>query len=312
MSIELTNSLPKWFSNRPIWLQNAAAKLFERTELSDTEISNLVKLCVQETESPHNVSSCSFPDAAFSQGAIDSLRLCSINDVKGINALAPRKPLEFGKGNLTVVYGHNGSGKSGYVRLLKHVCGARNPGILHHNVFKIDSDEQKATISYEQNNTPKHYTWEGEGVCEDLRSVDIFDTSFGRVFVSSEDEVSYEPPILSFFSSLIEVCEKIAAALDSEATRLQSKKPNMPANLNVTAEGIWYENISAKTHIQDIEKFCTFDDKEEAEIKILEQRLVEQAPAEKAIQLKRQKHHIDELVQNAQKHSEQLSEENYR
>ncbi len=312
MSTELTDNLPKWFSNRPKWLQTAAAKLFNQAELSDEDISNLAQLCLQEAENPYSVTSCSFPDTAFSQGSIDSLRLCSISDVKGINALSPRKPLEFGKGNLTVVYGNNGSGKSGYVRLLKHVCGARNPGVLHQNVFKTDLDEQEATIYYEQNNTLEHYNWGGEGVCEDLRSTDIFDASFGRVFVSSEDEVSYEPPILSFFSSLIEVCEKVASALNSEATRQLSKKPNMPADLKVTAECSWYENISAKTPPQDIEKHCTFDDKEEAEIKTFQQRLAELAPAEKAKQLKRQKHHIDALVQDAQKHLEQLSDENCR
>lgn len=44
----------------------------------------------------------------------------------------------------------------------------------------------------------------------------------------------------------------------------------------------------------------------------LQQRLAEQAPAEKAKQLKKQKQHIDTLVQDTQKYLEQLSDENYR
>ena len=269
-------------------------------------------MCQQEADGQLPKKTCSFPATAFSQGDADTLRLCSISDVEGVNALAPKKPLEFGKGNLTIVYGNNGSGKSGYVRLLKHVCGARERGTLHRNVYKPDSTLQKACISFEQNGISKTHTWSGHGICDDLNSVDIFDTSFGKVFVSSEDEVSYEPPVLSFFSSLILACEKVATALDVEANRHQSKKPNIPADKKVTPEGIWYEAISAKTSTQDIDKHCVFGSADETEIQTIQQRLAEQAPAEKAKQLRKQKQHIDTLVQDAQKYLNQLSNENYR
>ncbi|WP_039959754.1 hypothetical protein [endosymbiont of Riftia pachyptila] len=109
---EVPASLSKWFSERPKWLQIAATRLLEQTELSDKDISELATLCQQEAEGKLAQTGCSFPASAFFQGVAGTLRLCSIGDVEGVNALAPRKPLEFGKGNITVVYGHNGSGKS--------------------------------------------------------------------------------------------------------------------------------------------------------------------------------------------------------
>ena len=132
------------------------------------------------------------------------------------------------------------------------------------------------------------------------------------MFVSSEDEVSYEPPVLSFFSSLILACEKVASALDAETNRHQSKKPNIPADKKVTPEGIWYEAISAKTSTQDIDKHCAFGSADETEMQTLQQRLDQKAPAEEAKRLRNQKQHIDTLVQDAQKYLEQLSDENYR
>ncbi|MDI9392561.1 MAG: hypothetical protein QM449_04820, partial [Synergistota bacterium] len=250
----ISTSLAKWFSERPQWLQIAAARLLKQLELTDKDVSELATLCQQEADGKLPETTCSFPSTVFSQGAEGIFRLCSISDVEGINALAPRKPLEFGKGNLTVIYGSNGSGKSGYVRLLKHVCGARETGTLYRNVFKPDSTEQKACISFEQDGILKTHIWSGQGICDDLNCVDIFDNSFGKVFVSIEGEVSYEPPVLSFFSSLILACGKVASALDAEADRLQSKKPNIPADKKVTPEGIWYEAISAKTSTYDIDK----------------------------------------------------------
>ncbi|MCA9473768.1 MAG: hypothetical protein KC594_17025, partial [Nitrospira sp.] len=308
----ISASLSKWFSERPQWLQIAATRLLQQSELTERDVSDLATLCQREADGKLPKTTCSFPATAFSQGAAGTLRLCSISDVEGVNALAPKKPLEFGKGNITIVYGNNGSGKSGYVRLLKHVCGARETGTLHRNVYKPGSAVQKACISFEQDGIPKSHTWSGQGICDDLNSVDIFDTSFGKVFVSSEDEVSYEPPVLSFFSSLILACEKVASALDAETNRHQSKKPNIPADKKVTPEGIWYESISAKTTTQDIDKRCAFGSADETEMQTLQQRLAEQAPAEKAKQLRKQKQHIDTLVQDAQKYLEQLSDENYR
>jgi len=116
-------SLGKWFSGRPQWLQIAATRLLEQPELTDKNVSEFATLCRQEADGKLPKTSCPFPATAFSQGTAGTLYLCSISDVEGVNALAPRKPLEFGKGNITIVYGNNGSGKSGYVRLLKHVCG---------------------------------------------------------------------------------------------------------------------------------------------------------------------------------------------
>lgn len=309
---DVSASLTKWFSERPQWLQNAATRLIQQSELTDQDISEFAALCQQEADGKLPKTTCSFPASAFSQGAAGTLRLSSIGDVEGVNALAPRRPLEFGKSNITIVYGNNGSGKSGYVRLLKHVCGARVAGTLHRNVYKSGSAVQKASISFEQDGILKSHKWSGKGVCEDLSSVDIFDTSFGKVFVSSEDEVSYEPPVLSFFSSLIVACEKVAAALDAKANMHQSKKPNIPADKKITPEGIWYESISARTTPLEIDKHCLLGSDHENEVRILLQRLAELAPVEKAKQLRKQKEHIDTLVQDTKKYLGQLSDENFR
>lgn len=312
MNSILFQELARWFSERPQWLQIAAEKLLQQPELTDSDIVELTALCQQESNGTLPQKDCSLSAPLFSNPTVGTLRLCSISEVEGINALAPKKPLEFGMGNITIVYGSNGSGKSGYVRLLKHVCGARETGTLHRNVYMPSSAAQKACISFEQDGIPSTHTWLGEGVCETLSSVDIFDNTFGKFFVYSEDEVTYEPPILSFFSSLVLTCEKIALALDAEANLLPSNKPNIPPDNKITPEGSWYEAVSAKTSTQDIDKHCTFSSADETEMQTLQQRLTERAPAETAKKLRIQKQHLDTLVQDTQKYLDQLSDENYR
>lgn len=178
------DDLTTWFKDRPRWLQEAANLLLTKGVLTDEVVDILLAKCLREANSEDSTVAVAFPtDAIYPQNA-SPLHLCSISNVKGINALAPRSPLDFGQSNLAIVYGSNGSGKSGYVRILKHVCGSRNPGALHPNVFAEDRPEQSASITYKSDNQEHHLCWNvRDGVHGDLRSVDIFDSECGRMYL---------------------------------------------------------------------------------------------------------------------------------
>lgn len=308
----VSSTTTKWLTQRPKWLQVAVKRLHESGDLNDEAISDLAILCQQEANNEFPDIDCSIPAGAFDAHDSEEIRLCSTSEVTGVNMLAPRTPLNFGKSNIAVIYGNNGSGKSGYVRLLKHVCGARDciRGQLYNNIFSPDDTAQKAKVSFLKNSTPVEYEWTGSGVCDDLCSVDIFDTSFGRVFMGSEDEVSYEPPVLSFFSRLIDVCEKVAAKLDAEVGTLKLKMPSIP-NAHLGSTGVaWVEKLSAKTTTDDVESQCSFSPENEKEIEDLQIRISVTSPADKAKQFRTKKSHADGIVNEVQTYLSQLSDEN--
>ncbi|NAV69341.1 ATP-binding protein, partial [Salmonella sp. zj-f50] len=62
----------------------------------------------------------------------DPISLVSIKNPTAINALASQQELFFQPAGLTVIYGDNGSGKSGYVRILKHACRSRDEKFAIH------------------------------------------------------------------------------------------------------------------------------------------------------------------------------------
>src|SRR4051812_35744980 len=115
----------QWFKDRPKWLQDATRRILQDGELPKEAIDELVILCKREAgirvdEKP-DLTPLPIPDSSFSDTLPSiSLTIDSIGQVQGINALSPKKPLLFGPESLTIVYGANGSGKSGYTRLLKH------------------------------------------------------------------------------------------------------------------------------------------------------------------------------------------------
>lgn len=308
----MDNELSNWFQQRPEWLQAATKRLLEVGDLNDAVISDLVSLCRQETDNEFPDIDCSIPAGAFDAHDSEEIRLYSISEVVGVNKLAPRTPLNFGESNIAVVYGQNGSGKSGYIRLLKHVCGARDctRGQLYKNVFSPEDTAQKAKVSFLKNRISEEYEWKGSGVCDDLCSVNIFDTSFGRVFMGSEDEVNYEPPILSFFSRLINVCQKVAVKLDEEINTLKSKMPIIPNNLFGTTGAAWVEKVSANTTTDDIDSVCSFSPGNETELEDIQTRISVTSPADKANQFRTKKSYVDGLVNDVQVYLSQLSDEN--
>jgi hypothetical protein len=77
------------------------------------------------------------------------VQLVALKDLTGVNALAPDQTLTFGPSGLTVVYGDNASGKSGYARLLKRVVGARVHDDILMDVFaSTEPQVQHALVDY--------------------------------------------------------------------------------------------------------------------------------------------------------------------
>ncbi len=142
-----------WFKGRPKWLQDATRRLREQGTLYDSDIGELTLIC--KKEAGVDVDGEEVPEpVGLAEGSLlkgdssKTIHILSISNPTGINALNPRNPLEFGKSNLVVVYGRNSAGKSGYVRILKHACGARCPGPLYPNISSDGTEEQGCKFNH--------------------------------------------------------------------------------------------------------------------------------------------------------------------
>jgi hypothetical protein len=221
MSVD-TAELERWFKERPQWLQDAARRLFQTGIVTTDDLNELLVLCKREVgitiEGHEELKPFPIPAASFNlPDAAITLKLDAISEVKGINALAPRKGLEFGLEPIVIIYGATGSGKSGYIRLLKHACGGKGLGILYGDVFAAAPQAKSCKISYSLGTTKKDVQWTPTvGVHHELRTVSLYDTDCAHVYVNNESEVAYEPPLLSYFRKLVEVCEKVDGMLAAE------------------------------------------------------------------------------------------------
>jgi energy-coupling factor transporter ATP-binding protein EcfA2 len=306
--------LSAWFKDRPLWVQDAAGRLIEEGDITSYDLNELVALCKREAVgnlgSSDDTSPKPIPDDAFksAQGQ-EPLRLKAIKDVVGINAMAPRKPLEFGSQSLVIIYGVNGAGKSGYMRLLKHVCGARTPGSLLENVFVAPSQDQECKIDYTLDGQDHELKWVlAKGVIGNLKDVAIYDTDCAYVYVDKEHEVSYEPPLLGLFRQLVVVCGQVDQVLRKEIESNLSALPKLPDEYVGTDEASWFKKIDNNTSTEDVTSHCTWTDDDTEALNTLNQRHSEADPQSKAESLRKSKEHLVRLIKRLTETKTQLSD----
>lgn len=300
MSVD-TAELENWFKGRPKWLQDAARRIFQAGNFTANDLNESLVLCKREAgmtvDGFEELRPLPITESLFriAETAI-TLRLEAISEVKGINALAPRKALEFGNAQIVVVFGANGAGKSGYIRVLKHACGGRGAANLRGDVFAPVQQAKSCKIKYSQGAAMKDVEWTPEvGANPDLRTVALYDTNCAHVYVNNENEVTYEPPLLASFRTLVAVCESVEAKLAAEINAKVTSKPTLPPEYAVTTCGKWFNKISWQTKEADITAKCAWNETLDAELRSLSQRLAEANPAERARALRKTKGHLSDL-----------------
>lgn len=281
--------LYQWFAQRSAWLQEAARRILTNGELTEADFSDCLNLCKNEAGidiSPVQIpTSQKLPTSALAPSAASSqsLHIERIKDVAGVNAISTDKPLEFNSPSLSIVYGDNGAGKSGYIRLLKQACGARKVSDIVSNVFEDKKKPASATIDFVVNGAQMSASFSAEqGKVEDLSGVEVFDAHCASVYVNDQNEVAFEPPILSLFTNLVGVADRISQDLDIEIAALPSSKPALSPEFAETPQGKWYSQISHKTSDADLEKVNTWTKEQQSELESLGKQLAVKDPEKEA------------------------------
>lgn len=116
----------EWSQDRPVWQRDALRRLVQNGELSDDDLRALTEICksahgLAEEQDIAPLAQEHVPETGTGAAHVS---LVSIFHHQGVNALAQDQTLKFGP-KLTVVYGDNAAGKTGYIRILKSACRAR-------------------------------------------------------------------------------------------------------------------------------------------------------------------------------------------
>lgn len=228
--VTVLKTVLSWSKSRPMWQQDALRRIVVDGTPDDHAVTEILELCKKEfgdtsvTTNPEPLSAGHLP---VDPGAGESIGLASISNVVGVNQLATSQTLQFETNGLTIVYGPNGTGKSGYTRILKKACRSRHAGDIMPDVYRPEpTGNATADLNISRSSgSTELISWEDDGhAAESLSAITVFDRDAASVHVRKKNEVWFRPFGLDIPNDLAGVCQELKARLTSEKETLERQR----------------------------------------------------------------------------------------
>lgn len=291
----LLNDILKWTETLPHWQRDAARRLLQNEDgLSETDYAELYTLLKaahglpnEEKMAPEPLAENHLP-AEFKPG--EKIILKAMRQLQNVNRLPSGQVLKFAEAGLTVIYGGNGSGKSGYGRALKQACRARGQidQVLPdaHDPAAISS-VPSAEFDVRVAGVDNSVSWKGDQDSPDeLSTISVFDSGCARAYLTTEQDVAYLPYGLDIVEKLAnEVLPKLSEILDTEINSIPVDESPFEHLHGDTAVGKQIQGLTTKTKASEIETLAVFGDEDEKRLTELNAALAEADPIAKAAEL---------------------------
>ncbi len=245
----LAEDLVAWGASQPSWRKAALSRFCRNEVFTDEEISELVEQLIAGTVPiASNIEVGDIPGASSSG---EQVTLNSVYDISGINALLTGQLLAFSEIGLTVIYGNNASGKSGYARLLREAVTARVKGDVLGDVFSLNDVKRFAKVEFTVGDGV--HVWElGEDQAQELTSVRFYDKDCGEDYISKAAEITYRPYALTLLDRLQALCRRLQSDLDRLLELSRQSFPDLPTLEAGTASAVFIDSLSKDTTAQEI------------------------------------------------------------
>lgn len=273
-----------WSADRPFWQRDALRRIVAKGRLDAADIGELITLCKQgrgqKSPGPKAVA-LSKADLPANPSAGQAIALISVTDVNAVNNLAAGQTLTLEQNGLTVIYGDNGAGKSGYARILKRACRARHAGKIEPNVYAQQTGlpaKASATITFSVGGAqqPPDKWNDTDQPHPVLSAISVFDSSCASVHIKEKNEVAFRPFGLDVPDELASACQSVKDALTAEQRQFEKARSpifSKPSWKDTTAVGKALASLRHDTDLQKIATLATLADEETARLNRLREDL---------------------------------------
>ncbi len=240
----LEEDLAEWVTTRPDWQKEAVARFCRNEDLSAEDVGEIADQLIAGTcPAAPGVTAKDIPGTSETG---EPVRLLAVADVSGVNALLPGQRLAFSESGLTIIYGDNASGKSGYARLIRQAVTARIKADLLGDVFAPKNKDQRASFSYKIGEVEAFWSL-ADASPRDLSAVRFYDEECGEAYVTLASEISYRPSALTLLDRLSRACDDVQQELARRLTANAASRPALPLLADRTKAKAFLNGISAKT-----------------------------------------------------------------
>ena len=269
--------LVTWANSQEHWVRSIVREvLATRQPAADDAIDEAYATCLSEkdlsddavTESPKLELDSEENDQS------EALQLRALKEVQNVNRLASGQTIDFSE-RLTILYGENATGKSGYVRILKRVAAVRSAEEIILDIHAPTTPSPpSAVLDYTLNGTHECATWTGESGVRPFTRLSIFDSRAVSFHLDDELTYSYTPRDLALFQyvnrGIAAVSNRLAAA------RKEAELGENPFLYRFQPGSVVYpkvETLGAATDVAGLEALATVSDEEAATLPALREEV---------------------------------------
>ncbi|KJL23416.1 DNA replication and repair protein RecF [Microbacterium oxydans] len=199
------------------------------------------------------------------------LSLIRLSEVWGVNALVPGAVIEPHEG-LTILYGENGTGKTGYSRIFKALANSRTADTILGNIDVDSSEGQTAKLDFKLGDDYQALTWTGELGVSPFTRMSIFDSPAVRTHVDEDLDYVYTPASLALFNDVTTAIQAVTAEIDSAISELGSSGSGLLSRFQ-RGSTVYplIETLGASTDLADLRSKVKSGDDVDQQVDVLTQ-----------------------------------------
>ena len=193
----------------PYWMKSLVYKVITANGIpSEAEIVEVVDAIQKGTAK-------AIAEPSVSPDNVD-IKLLSLTHHGGVNALAKEQTLKFGGEGICLVFGRNGSGKSGYFRILHQMAGGRIDHSVIGNIHQVTPDPVDVDVTCMIRGSAMSFKWTGGNFnVPEFKYVSVFDSSYAKAIIDdrTEDSILLNTTIHSHIQAVYYTLSDIADRL---------------------------------------------------------------------------------------------------
>lgn len=248
--MSLHEDVIEWAKTRPWWQQRALARLARGEKFLDASMLELARdLFRAEPERPVGGWLAGLTEAEETVG--EPIVLQAIRNVQHVNRLKDGQELTFSEVGLTVVFGQNGSGKSGYARIIQSMVRTRQRAAILPDVFGPKGG-CAGELAYRIGAETRSHALDSEPPVELARAA-FYDEHTGNDYLAHESEVLYRPALLKVLDDLVGTCDEVRAKISEQRAKVDAKRGPLPTVSEGSASAAFLAGLTADTSNSAIE-----------------------------------------------------------
>jgi hypothetical protein len=274
-TVTVRSLLVGWANEQDAWVRHLVSEVVvSRRSMTDSQLDAIYQTFLREKalSSGDPVSVPKLGDEASLLDVSSGLFLTQLCDLKNVNALVEGQAIDFNP-KLTVVFGENACGKTGYVRVLKKAAAVRTTEAVLPDVSQAQRAKQppSARIGFRLGlEKPQELEWKDQAGLAPFNRIDVFDSRAAALHVDGDLNYMYTPGELARFPLVQQGIEGVRSRLEQGVSdRTQTTNPFLQQFDRQSRIYPLIDSLGAATDLGQLKAMGTVTDAEKQEIPTL-------------------------------------------